>query len=402
MTRETSQRQTLRFGGVQADIVLVKTSGKPKEAQHETKRVLVEPEEAIVQEFDPLPSGKAVAEMTRNAPGVCTEVEPVRSLATPPPSALAREIPEGTEPPLGAETPEVDPLGGGDPAARVRGHVGHRVVVAHLEGAPDVLRCEDCDVVVSENDLPRVEVAPHQEGQFETLDDAAHFPGKGAASVETARHRESVAEYKAPETTVQQGVYLEDGTWLDLTDRLKEIDERTKLDAMEVVATIASSAVPRERVRGASYIGGGDPKTYKVLALLHDALRHADAAAVVRWTARTQQRLGIIVARAGKTPHLLLLECEWAENMREPSARVTGPIKAETTPREQQAAAALVASLHAPPSKMDELRDERLGKRAELLEMAREGKVEVYVAPPEPAPVVEAEDVAEALMAAAS
>src|SRR4051812_8691036 len=40
---ERGQRVRLRFGAVSAEVSLLATSGKPRAAEHETRRVLVEP-----------------------------------------------------------------------------------------------------------------------------------------------------------------------------------------------------------------------------------------------------------------------------------------------------------------------------------------------------------------------
>jgi hypothetical protein len=68
----------------------------------------------------------------------------------------------------------------------------------------------------------------------------------------------------------------------------------------------------------------------KVLALLWDSLRRTSSAGVVRWTKRTNQSLGIIVAsgrlRDG-TAALCLLECEWSQNLRAPGPKSTQPVR---------------------------------------------------------------------------
>jgi hypothetical protein len=71
----------------------------------------------------------------------------------------------------------------------------------------------------------------------------------------------------------RRGVRLEDGEFIDLTDELALIDERTKLDGMSVVCTVASASVPRERVRDAHWIASSDPQASRVLALLSRALK---------------------------------------------------------------------------------------------------------------------------------
>lgn len=355
---ERGQRTTIRFGGVRAEVSLLKTSGKPKAAQHETKRVVVEqppdPRDGHTAALDAIetltareaiPAGVPVMSDGEGGVRAMTTAEAVHGDAAPDVSDafaradIARSIDRVAERPAPApsSSPEVDPLG--DPTADVVG------------------------------DLSGMTTAPAP----------------------------------AP-TKVLQGVYMPDGMFVDLTDRLAEVDERTKLDGMEVVATIAVNSIHRERVREAHYIGGVNPDEYRVLALLWHGLRQTSRAAAVRWTKRSQQALGIIVARGvlGEDAHLLLLELEWAENMREPGPRVLGPINAEVAPAEAAAAVELVEAFEAGPSALNDLRDERLGKRAELLELAREGKLAAYEPPPLPAPDAQAEDIAAAFAASAA
>ncbi len=191
------------------------------------------------------------------------------------------------------------------------------------------------------------------------------------------------------------GVTLESGKWVDLTDRLEQIDEACKLPGMEVVSTVPSASIPRERVVAASWVASTDPRAARVLALLWRGLDSTTRVAAVRWTKRTNQALGVLVPRTlpGGKRALALLEMEWAENMRPAPASATGPMDADVSDAEMDAAKRLVEALAGKPSELDELRDERLAKRAELLNLAREGKVEGYVAPEPPADAEPVEDV---------
>jgi non-homologous end joining protein Ku len=354
----------LRFGGAVAPVALFATSGKPREAAHETKR------------FEVGPDGSAALTIDRGG-----EPPTVQT------GTLHRPVSVGAESPLGSGDV-------GDPLADLPPGETRYDQPGYVNGPP----LGDADVPPAEpvlDSAARVEPGPGVIPPVPEREMASSIPAERAAQV-----------YVAPLTTVQQGVHLDDGTWVDLTERFAEIDERTKLvgpdgkPVMEVVATIASSAIGRERIRNAKYVGGADPKTYKVLRLLWLGLRANDSAAVVRWAERTTQRLGIIVAKGGASePTLVLLECEWAENMRPAPPRVIGPQTVGVTPREADAAKALVKAMHAPPSALNDLRDERLAKRAELLKAAREGKLTEYAGPAAPAPLAEVEDVAEALLA---
>jgi non-homologous end joining protein Ku len=257
---ERGQRTTLLLGGVEAEVSLLKLSGKPRDAQYETRR--------------------------KSDPGAVAEAEPE------------------------AERPRVDALSG--------------------------------------------------------VREAAH------------EHAASLAEVlppapRAPE--VMRGAVGPDGEFVDLTDQLAEIDERTVLDGMEVVATVDQAEVPSVRVRDAHYVAPAGEGAPKVLAILWTALRDRRSAALVRWTKRTNQALGAIVARGrGKSAHLVLLELEWQANMRPAAGRADlSAAVAATSEREQNAARALVAALRQPPGIFTALVDERAQQRAELLEAVRSG-----------------------------
>lgn len=342
---ERGQRIQLRFGGVSTAITLLKTSGKPKAAQHETRRVLAEPvpvppgieaEHDATMGEDDLPPG----ETRYDQPGFVNGPP----LTEP---ALQRAAREGGHP-FDPDEPTVDPLG------------------ETTQLPPAVERMERIGPPTFE---------PH------TITPPPFFDPQ---------------TFTPPPTTVQQGIHNAAGEWIDLTERLAEVDERTKLDGMHVAATIDATTVPRERVRDAHYIASADPETAKVLALLWRALRETRRAAVVKWTKRTAQALGVIVARGGR-PHLVLLEIEWADNMRPVPPKASGPILRPLHDDEADAAVELVRAFDAGPSALDALRDERLAKRAELLDRARAGELDGYTPPPAPAEVTEAPDLAAAL-----
>ena len=380
---ERGQRTTLRFGSVSAEVSLLKTSSKPKSAEHETRRVVVPAEEIAAAE-------RAAAE------------------AMPVADPLAGD--EDFLPP--SREPDTDDFGGSpfvatedDAAATLeddlRGEFDHHGAGADRRAAEHFPAPPDLPSAIEHG---RTLADPLEE------DAIRHSLDTGARRDDAIPRPRPYVPYVAPVTRVEQGVHTEAGEWIDLTERLAEIDRRTKVNGMEVAATIAVNAIPRERVRDAHYIAGVDPDTFKVLALLWRGLRNADRAAAVRWTKRTAQTLGLIVARGQldsrtNPAHLVLLEVEWAANMRKPAAKVTGPIRAEVAPDEIASAVELVEAFHAPPSAMHDLRDERNASRAELLQLARDGRLEEYVPPAEPMPEDLAEegmDLAAALAAASA
>lgn len=289
------QRTVLRLGGASAEVVLLKSSGKPREAQHEVRRT-VAPE---------LSEG-----MTRELPG---------------------------DDPGMVRLPPVDALGAGE---------------ASREG----LKAQAADHFAPLDET-------HHHGP-ETVASYADLPPAGP-NVETRT--------TAP---VEHGVTTEQGEWVNLTESLAEIDARTKLDGIELAATVSSLDVPRERVRDAHYLAPAGEGAPKVLALLWQALRSQGAVGLVRWTKRTNQALGAIVARGqGADRHLVLLELEWSANMRKVPTRANLlPAFAGVTVHEEEAARKLVEAYREKPVVFESLRDERSGQRADLLEAARAGR----------------------------
>lgn len=311
---ERGHRTTLSFGGVKAEVSLLKTSGSPREARYDVRR--------------------------GDAPGPRQQAREARE---------RQELAEAEQTKAAPPPDDTDPLSGDDMAAAL---ADVKEAVSASEGSG----------------LPRT-----------ALDDV-----RGAI--------QGSGELTPPEP-VYHGVWREvgdeDEEWVDLTERLEAIDASTKLQAMEVVATIPSPAVPRERVRDAHWVALADPEGGRVLALLWHGLHAAGRVAVLRWTKRSNQALGILVARTLPDAQraLLVLELEWAQNMRAPSPRVTGPILAEVSEGEANAAEGLVLALAARPTELDRLRDERTSQRADLLEAARAGTLASYEPPAaDPAP----------------
>lgn len=377
---ERGQHTTIRFGTVSAAVSLLKTSGKPKAAQHETKRVLTGATVEVSDEEWKDAAAEAIAPDPDERGRLRDAMDAADPLGEPAEPGLQRAALEGGFP-VDPEEPHAE-----DPEERARR--------AALEQIPRETR--------------------------EAFAEAAGLPVVPGATprdvLDRLEERGTAPEYTPPPTTVQQGIHRDDGTWVDLTDRFEEVDRLTKLEGMHVVATIATNTVPRERVRDAFYVTGTDPDTFKVLALLWRGLRMTHRAAVVRWTKKTAQACGIIVARgalplpSGAAPrgeesaHLVLLEVEWAQNMRGIPRKAGGPIMREVEDDEVAAAVDLVQAFAAGPSALNDLADERLAKRAELLERAKAGTLEDYEPPAEPldGPDATEVDLTDALAVAAS
>lgn len=181
---------------------------------------------------------------------------------------------------------------------------------------------------------------------------------------------------------IRRGVRREDGRFIDCTAQLAEIDERTKLDAADVVAFVDATAIPRSRVKASYYVGTDDPKAPHALRIVYDGLRRTRRAAIVKLTKRSRQTLGAIVPLRDT---LVLLELVFAEDFRPaPPDRARRHMQAEVRPEEVSMFCELVDAMSRPPRVMDELRDDAIALREVLLVRAIAGEVPETLVPPRP------------------
>lgn len=171
---------------------------------------------------------------------------------------------------------------------------------------------------------------------------------------------------------VRRGVRQPDGCFVDLTDGLREIDDKTKLEQMRVVSFIRVEQVPRDRITGAYWVAPGAPGGAKVLALLRKAMRTTRRVAVVKWTKRSRQALGVMVAHHSGA--LQVLEVAFAALVRKPDDKVLSPSHVPVTDTELAAAVALVKAMSDSVMSLDELEDDAVVLRRELLEKAAAGE----------------------------
>lgn len=184
-----------------------------------------------------------------------------------------------------------------------------------------------------------------------------------------------VVAVEGPATVTMQGVKDMDGRFVDLTEKLAEIDVRTKLDGVSVECTIPLNILPRSWVRDAYFIVPNGPGAGRFLSYIWSGLTPTGLAAMVRWTKRTDQFLGAIVSRgsAAKGASLMLLEFEWSANMRVVPENARLDVSSVPTTGQAQAEQAFRAMRQAPQAIVG-MRNERTAQRAELLEAAREGR----------------------------
>lgn len=193
---------------------------------------------------------------------------------------------------------------------------------------------------------------------------------------------------------VRRGVRLEDGKFVDCTQQLAAIDERTKLDRMDIVRTIDSTQIRRERVVGSYYLGAQDPKSVARLRLLYDALKRRREVAIVKWTSRKRQSLGVVAPNA-RTGTLMVYALVWAEDWREPHAKAKAIQSVEfSSPEDHERYVArmegILVAMHGHVDDLDVLRDDAIALREELLVRAQSGEMDAEVVEALP---VEDEDV---------
>lgn len=196
----------------------------------------------------------------------------------------------------------------------------------------------------------------------------------------------------------EQGVTRENGTWVDLTDDLKSIDDETRLEGATIESTVYLNTIPRMWVRDSYYIVPAGPEAVTFLGHLWWGLRETHSAAMVRWTKRTAQYLGAIVP-VGTVAHpaMVLLEIEWPATRKEMPKMAKLDLDLVPDSGKAQAIEAMRAMLR-PAMVIDSMRDERAAQRAELLAAARSG--DDWNAPKPTATPKAADDLGQALVAA--
>lgn len=236
---------------------------------------------------------------------------------------------------------------------------------------------------------------PKEEGEEDTLTDALTGTKKTATkkggSKGTASTGKSSSSKKAagkdedvqPEKP-RKGILKEDGAFVDLTDHIAAIAERTTLDCLEVVSFIRREQVPRERISEAFYVGAGGGKKKgpfppsKVLALLYRGLKSSGRAAVVRWGKRTKSAVGVMVPHPSGA--LVVLELAYAENTLAPSPDCLTHNHVEVSESKLTQIADLIATMADSRASLDDIRDHRASLEDELVVRAEHGELDEYEA----------------------
>lgn len=241
---------------------------------------------------------------------------------------------------------------------------------------------------------PMAEVAPEHGSDPLAVDPGSEAPPIGEAGAAPAQQaaaltpgefrkvliEQGTGQIVKPED-VRRGIRLDDGAFVDCTGRLQAIEDETKLEQMEVVKFIDVGQVERARVLASYYIGASEPKGAKPLHLIYEAMKARRRVAVVKWSSRSRQSLGVLVAH-GKSETLMLLKLAWAEDWREAPSKAISVMRAGVTEAEIEMAAQLIDAMSDTVDSLDELRDDAIELREVLRAEALAGEVEPFEPPP--------------------
>lgn len=211
----------------------------------------------------------------------------------------------------------------------------------------------------------------------------ASAPAKGDAvpgEYERALIEQGTGQVVEPDE-VRKGIRKGDGTFIDLTEHLKQIESETKLEKMEIVKFVRVETIDRARIDASYYIGAQEAHDAKPLRLIYEAMKLRRRVAVVKWSSKSRQSLGVLVAH-GTDETLMLYKLTWAEDFREAPARARSVARATVSPQEIDIAAQLVDAMGDSVEALDELRDDAIALREELIARALAGEVEAIETPP--------------------
>lgn len=198
----------------------------------------------------------------------------------------------------------------------------------------------------------------------------------GAAAGKRHWYEEGEEPVAVTDDEVRRGVRDAEGNFVDLTEQLDRIGEESSLEALEISAFIRRERVPRERVVGSYYLaagvaGDGQQPAAPLLRLLYEAMKDRGRVAVVRWTKRKGQSLGILTPLGDGA--LVVLEMQWADRMRTPNAKCLSHMRAAVTSTEVERAGELIEALSESRQSLDDLEDPREMMERDLSAAARSG-----------------------------
>jgi DNA end-binding protein Ku len=182
---------------------------------------------------------------------------------------------------------------------------------------------------------------------------------------------------------LRKGILNTEGEFLDLTDEIDALADRTKLDEMRVSDFIRTEQVQRGRILGSYYVAPDGPGAAKVIRLLHEAMRETKRVAVVRFTKRSRQSLAVLIPLA-ETKALEVIEMAWNEDMREVPVKCEACAQVDVNDEEIELAVSLVEAMSSTRAdSLDTLTDDARQLRRDLIAKAEAGETFTVPARPE-------------------
>jgi non-homologous end joining protein Ku len=176
----------------------------------------------------------------------------------------------------------------------------------------------------------------------------------------------------APEKP-RKGILNAAGEFVDLTDEIEEIAERTKLEEMRIGDFIRTEQIQRGRILGSYFVAPDGPGAGKVIRLLHEALRETKRVGVVKLTKRSKQTLAVLIPLA-ESKALEVIELAWAEDLREVPAKCETCAQVDVTEEEINLAVDLVTAMSSTRAdSLDTLTDDARQLRRDLILKAEAG-----------------------------
>lgn len=245
-------------------------------------------------------------------------------------------------------------------------------------------------------DAPPVELPEPSGEAAETPPPISGSPLAGSSQPSSAPPP-APAEVEAPPKP-RKGILKDDGGFVDLTDQIEEIAERSKLERLEIISFIDRRHIPRERIIGSYYIGFASPGgSTRLLKVLHEAMRQSQVGAVVRFTKRKGQTVGVLVPFKDA---LLVLEMAFAEQWRDPNNKCLAHSKVEPPESEIDQACTLIEVMAGRRESLDGIQDHRAAMERELVTRAEAGELDEYELRPDDAVDEDTQKLGELLQAA--
>jgi len=212
--------------------------------------------------------------------------------------------------------------------------------------------------------------------------------GDGEAKPEQTQaeidERREVEEQLATALKPRKGILKDDGAYVDLTDEIENVAERSKSEFMEVVSFIDQGHVPNARITASYYLAGGDDQEgllapSPVLVMLATAMRRANRYMLVRFSKKKGQTLGIV--KPQRDGSLLLVELVFAEQWREPGPKALRHSQAQVPEERIEQAEELIEAMAGRRDSIDDIFDLRAQMENELIAKAKAGEMDKYTLP---------------------